>query len=534
MVISIVTPVFDPDVSALASSIKSVLCQSWPDWQLVLVDDASTDPEVRTLLRSALCEDPRIETIFLSQNEGIAGATNRGLTACRGEFVALLDHDDEIVPEALARVAAWLEADPQTDYLYTDEDHIDPDGRLVGPFLKPDWSPERFRSEMYCCHLSVFRRSLVKAVGGLRSEFDGSQDYDLVMRVTERARTIAHIPEVLYHWRNSAASTSSNPDAKPYAFEAGRRAVQAHLERIGIDGTVESLEHPGRYRTRRRIVDRPLVSIIIPTRGTASEIWGTWRTLITQCVSSVLQRSTYENLEIVCVTDASTPAETLAELTEVGNGRVRIVPFVGAFNFSAKINLGAAWSGGEHLLLLNDDMEVIAPDWIETMLGFSQEAGVGATGAKLLFADGTVQHAGHMHVDGEPWLQLRGYPSDSRFDCDRLTVDRECYGVVGACMMTRREVFDRVGGFCEQLPNGWNDVDYSMKVVSAGLRIIWAAHALLYHFESKSREAVAAASDIEFMRARWGSRLDSDPYVNPQFLTHHHHLLDPLPWPPLS
>ena len=301
----------------------------------------------------------------------------------RGEFVVLLDHDDKLHPDALTHVAEALDDDPEADYLYTDEDKIDRAGLHSGPFCKPDWSPERMRTQMYTCHLSVLRRSLVEEVGGFDPDFEGSQDWDLVLKVTERARSVVHVPRVLYHWRALETSTAGEGEsAKPWAFEAGQRAVQAHCERIGLQARVERDEElPGVYHLHPALTREPKVSIVIPTNGQRREVRYEEVALVEHCVRSIVEKSTYSNYEIVCVVDSSTDTSVIAEMTAVAGDRLRVVAYDREFNFSAKINLGARHSEGELLLLLNDDMEVLSADWIERMAMYAQHPGIGAVGA---------------------------------------------------------------------------------------------------------------------------------------------------------
>src|SRR6478735_4120432 len=304
---SIVTPVYDPPEDALTEMIRSVRRQTRGDWELILVDDRSPSAHVLEILRQAAADEPRIKLLERPVNGGIVAASNDGIAAADGDWIVLLDHDDLLARHALQRAAEALDADPEIDYLYTDEDKVDPDGRRRDAFYKPDWSPERLRSQNYCCHMSVLRRSIVDDVGGFRDGFDGSQDHDLVLRVTERARKVHHIPEVLYHWRMLPTSAAASSEAKPYAVEAGRRAVEEHCARVGIPAVVEAQEPPGNYRVRRQLRDDPLVSIIIPTRGSHGRVWGVERVYVIEAVRSIVEQATYQNVEFVVVVDDGTP-----------------------------------------------------------------------------------------------------------------------------------------------------------------------------------------------------------------------------------
>ena len=512
---SIVTPVYNPPIDALGAMIESVVTQPYPHWELCLVDDASTDAEVWAVLTRAAASDARVRVMRRTENGGISRASNDGLAMATGEFVAFLDHDDVFVQATLTTIAHALEQHAPVDFAYTDEAKLFTDGRRGMPFYKPDWSPERMRSQMYTGHLGVMRRSLVEEVGGFRSEFDGSQDYDLVLRLTERTDRILHVPEMLYLWRALPTSAAGDTEAKPYAFDAGRRAVQEHCDRVGIDGTVETLPRAGCHRVRRRLRGAPLVSIVIPTRGSTSRVGGVRRVHVEHAVASVIERSTYSNVEFVVVADRATPPEVVTALEELGRDRLRLVWFDGPFNFSAKINAGVLESSGDVILMLNDDVEVVTPDWIETLVALAQEPDCGMAGAKLLFEDGTLQHAGHVYLGGNMTHIYLGYPDDEPGMEHMLHIERECSGVTAACAAVRRDVFEEVGGLCEDLATNFNDVDFSLKIRQLGLRIVWTPHAVLYHFESSTRVREVNSSDVEIIGSRWGHVLADDPYYSP-------------------
>ncbi|HEY8504472.1 MAG TPA: glycosyltransferase, partial [Gemmataceae bacterium] len=399
--ISVLMPVYNPRPEFLERALDSVRAQLYPHWQLCVTDDASTDPRVRSILRRYAKLDQRIEVEFAEANGGISAASNRSLARARGAYVALLDHDDELAEHALFRVAETVRRNPDAEMIYSDEDKLDPEGRHVDPFFKPDWAPEYFLTCMYTCHLSVFRTELARAVGGFRSAFDLAQDYDLALRVvahvqqatrrpdgtSAESERIAHIPDVLYHWRMAPTSTATGHEAKPQAELAARRAVESYLERIGRAGTVERGPSPGLQRVRFRIVGRPKVSIVIPTAGKAAEIRGEETWFVAHCVESIRRRTTYDNYEVLVVDNDDLPAELQRRLDELGVVRVS---YTEPFNLARKLNLGAAKADGEYLILLNDDTEVITPDWIEAMLEYAQWPEIGAVGAKLFFADGHI------------------------------------------------------------------------------------------------------------------------------------------------
>ena len=514
---SILTPVYNTPPGVLKKMLRSVLRQSYGDWELCLVDDQSTEPEVREILTAVAKRDPRIRVLHREQNGGIVNASNDALEMAQGEFIALLDHDDALHPDALALVAEAIDRTPNTDYVYTDEDKIDMLGIHSGPFFKPDWSPERMRTQMFTCHLSVMRRSLVEEVGGFDERFEGSQDWDLVLKVTERARAIVHVPRVLYHWRTMPGSAAADGEAaKPYAFEAGVRAVQAHCERIGLPARVErDAEDPGILHLEPALEHEPMVSIVIPTAGQTREVRFEDVSLVVNCVRSVIERSSYENYEIVVVFGEATPEATLRELREIAGERLRLVPFSGEFDFSAKVNQGAVHSEGKHLLLLNDDIEVTTPNWIERMVMYGDQDGVGTVGARLLWGDSRLQHVG-VHFDGGlPGHTYRGFAGKYLGYANAVRIARNCLAVTAACMITPKAVFDELGGFTRTLPHNFNDVDYCLKVHASGRRTIYDPDAVLLHFESSSRDPEVKYWEECKLRDRWSHLVASDPYGNP-------------------
>jgi GT2 family glycosyltransferase len=514
---SILTPVYDTPAEVLRAMLRSVGRQRCGDWELCLVDDASPAPHVGQVLAAAERADPRIHVLRRESNGGIVAASNDALKMARGEFVALLDHDDELHRNALDFVDEAIRANPNADYVYTDEDKIDEHGRHSGPFFKPDWSPERMRTQMYSCHLSVLRRSLVEEVGGFDPAFEGSQDWDLVLKVTERARRVVHVPKVLYHWRMLQSSAAGGGEAaKPWAFEAGRRAVQAHCERIGMQARVErDPADPGVYHLEPALDRQPPVSIVIPSAGGSRQVRYEDVVLVTHCVRSIVETSTYDHYEIVCVVDEQTDSGTLSELREIAGDRLLLVRFNRPFDFSAKINLGAVHSEGEHLLLLNDDMEVVTPDWIERLTMYSSMTEIGAVGGRLLWEDGRLQHAGVRFEGGLPGHIYRGFSGDYRGYSNSVVVAQNCLAVTGACLMTRRELFEELGGLTTVLPVNYNDMDYCLKAVASGRRVVYDPDTVLYHFESSSRSTEVEEWEKQQLTERWLPISAVDPYSNP-------------------
>lgn len=510
---SIVVPVHDPPLDLLDACLASITGQALGDWELCLVDDGSTDGRVLERLRRLAAADRRVRLVERPAAGGIVAASNAGLAMAAGEFVVLVDHDDRLEPDALASVAEALRDDPEIDYLYTDEDKVDDDGRVYDTFYKPDWSPERLRSQNYCTHLSVLRRSLVDEVGGFRPGFDGSQDHDLILRVTERARRVRHVPQVLYHWCVTPGSAAGDPDAKPYAREAGRRAVADHMARLGIPATVSHQATPGHFRVRRALGAVPRVSVVIPTVGTARPVWGVTRVLVEQAVDSLIATTTGVDLEVVVVLDPETPAAVREALA---TRPVTLLDGDGPFNYSRRCNQGVAASSGDHVVLLNDDVLIEQADWLTTMLGFFAESDVGVVGARLLYADGTLQHGGIL-LNGQPLHIFHGFAGDDPGPFGLLQIDREVSAVTGACLVTPRSLWEELGGLPEDFAIAFNDLDYCLRVRATGRRVIWTAHATAYHLESQTRRPHADQDEIDRLYARWGTALAHDPYGNPNF-----------------
>jgi GT2 family glycosyltransferase len=524
--ISLVVPVWHTPIWVLERCVSSVLAQTFRDWELCLCDDASGDPELTAYLRSITRIDRRIRTTALAENGGISAASNGALGLARGSFVAFLDHDDELTPDALEVAAAAIAAEPDADFLYSDEDKIDAAGERFDPLFKPKWSPDLLLSFQYLGHLTLIRRKLVLDLGGLRSDYDGSQDYDLALRATERARKIVHIPAVLYHWRTlpgSAASDSSGMVAKPWAYEAGLRAIEDALKRRGEDAEVTKEPHfAGRYHVRRALTANPLVSIIIPFRDEPG--------LLATCCASLRVDPGYERMELVLVDNGSELPETAALLDRLAeDDSVKIVRSPGPFNWASLNNEAVREASGEVLLFSNNDIEARAPRWLHAMLGHALRPEVGAVGARLLYPDGAIQHAGVVvGLGGIAGHVLRGLPGDHPGYNSMAFQTRDCSVVTGACMMTRREVFDSVGGFDEHLPVAFNDVDYCLKLREKEYLVVYTPLAELIHHESRSRGHTDDLVESRRILERWAQVIiTGDPYLNPH-LSHWRY------WCPLS
>ena len=509
--ISVITPVYNTPPHVLKACLESVRRQIYSEWEHCIVDDASTSEATRTVLAQH-AEDPRVRLVTLDRNQHVSIATNEALARATGDYVALLDHDDELPPEALAEVVRSLNAHPDTDVIYSDEDKLDERGVRCDPFFKPDWSPELFLSYMYACHLLVLRRRIVDAVGGFREGFEGAQDYDLLLRVMQRTDRIHHIPRVLYHWRKGEGSTATAASTKPWALEAGRRALEDYGRRAGLDAEVMSGPHPGMYRVRRKVTGEPLVSVIIPTTGRSADSTD----LLAHCLRS-LHRTSWSHFEVVLASDNRSLSDSV--LAELRHLRHTIVDYSGRgrFNFAQKINEAARHARGDHLLLLNDDVEVVAPEWLTSMLEYSQDPAVGAVGAKLLYPDGRLQHVGMLiGVCGVAAHAFHRYPGGDSGYAGSAVVARNCSAVTAACLLTRRTVFDELGGLIEAFPVDFNDVDFCLRVRMAGYRIVFTPYAQLIHHESASIGArVNSSAELARMREKWGMALEHDPYYNP-------------------
>lgn len=521
---SVITAVFDPEPDHLRACIASVDAQvddpsvAAFGVEHVLVDDCSTRPDVATVLREAASTDGPVRRTVVRRDEngGIVAASNDALAAASGEFVVLLDHDDVLVDGALASVAARLAADDSVDVLYSDHDLMRPDGRCAWPMYKPDFSLERLRHHNYITHLVVARRSLVDEIGGFTPGTDGAQDHDLLLRLAEVAAPFDHIPEILLHWRQAPSSSALDSGAKPEAIRSEIRAVAAHLERSGIDAEVTETAQPGVVRTRRRIRGRPLVSVVIPTRGTRARIWGAERILVHDAVASIVDRHVDDDVDLEFVVVLDTGSEPVVErgLHRIAGDALRIVPYDRPFNFSDKINEGVVAASGDYVLLLNDDTEMIEANSIAEMVGLAQQSDVGVVGAKLLFDDGTLQHGGHLY-HGTITHALLGWSASHPGPYNMANVVRECVGATAAGSLMRRNVFLDLGGMNTDLPANYNDVDLSMTVRAAGYRILWTPYACWYHFESRSFSHPIDPAETALIEKRWGAELYVDPYSNP-------------------
>ena len=516
--ISLIVPAYRTALPLLQRCIDSVRAQIYENWQLCVVDDASPDPGVYALLQQNAARDSRIVVARRERNGHISRTSNTALELADGRYIGLLDHDDELRPHALAEMVLALAENPQAGLLYSDEDKLDMEGRRFDPYFKPDFDIDLLRSQNYLCHFTVIEAGLMRKVGGFRVGYEGSQDHDLFLRCVERLRLeqVVHVPRILYHWRAIEGSTALNRDAKDYASSAGVRAVAAHLQRCQPQASVEEQGH-GHYRVRWPLpAPPPKVSLIVPTRDRPE--------LLRTCVTSLLGSSTYQDMELLLVDNQSVDAEALALLEEFSRDRrVRVLRYDAPFNYSAINNWAAALANGQVLALVNNDIEVITPDWLEEMVSQALRPEIGAVGAMLYYPDDTIQHAGvvlgvhgvaaHLYC-GMP----RGYPGHG----GRARVVQSVSAVTAACLVVRREVFEQVGGLDEGLQVAFNDIDFCLRVRQAGYRNLWTPFAELYHHESASRgredtdeKKARFLGEVQFMQQRWGDALLADPAYNP-------------------
>lgn len=515
--LSIVVPAYRTPEEFLEQMMDSLLAQSYENWELCIANGSPEDDRMQKVLREYTKKDSRIRVKNLEENLGIAGNTNAALAMASGEFVGLLDHDDLLAPNALYEVADRIVADEQTDVLYTDEDKVTTDLKEhFQPHFKPDFSIDLLRSNNYICHFFVVRRTLLEKTGGFRREFDGAQDYDFIFRCTEAAEKIVHIPEVLYHWRTHKESTADNPVSKMYAFEAGKRAIESHLERCREQGVVSHTKDMGFYRVDYPVQGSPLVSVVIPNKDHSD--------MLMRCVNSIKEKTTWKNYEIIIAENNSVQKETFdcyQKLQE--DSRIRVITWEGEFNYSAINNFAVREARGEYLLFLNNDVEVISEGWMTFMLGNCQREEVGIVGAKLYYPDDTIQHAGTIigigGIAGHAFLNM---PRSRTGYLHKASIQLNVSAVTAACMMMKRSVFESLQGFEERLSVAFNDVDLCLRTVQAGYLVVYLPWAQLYHYESRSRGAEDSEEkirrfqgEIEFMRSRWIGLLKSgDPYYN--------------------
>ena len=514
--ISVLISTYNTPEIFLRAAIESVLNQTYQQWELCISDDSSSDESVLSILQGYAQRDGRIKLHFRHENGNISAGLNTALGMAAGSYMTVLDHDDCLSSRALEWVARVIIEQPDIDYIYSDEDKISAEGDRFGPFFKPDWSPEYMLSMMYTCHMSVFRTSLVKKLGGYRSPFDGAQDYDLTLRVVAQTDRIYHIPHVLYHWRVWSNSTAMSLDAKPYALRRQKTALTEYLQSKGESFVLLDHELPGHHRVVFKPKRPSLVSIVIPTANGQVDLVGQSEHHIDAVVASIEQKTSYGSYEIIIVHNGDLTEAQQARFER--DPRITLVTYSETnFSLSRKINIGAEAAKGEFLILLNDDIRIITPDWIELMLGMAQREGVGAVGAKLLFPNNTIQHAGVAVLNGLPGHPHYGEHKDSLGYWLNLQVDQNYIAVTGACQMTPRALFMEVGGYSDLFPLNYNDVDYCLRLHQKGYRMVCMSHVHCFHYEGVSKDGGRSVGEEELSRfiKRWFSSYQRDPYYSP-------------------
>lgn len=520
-IISVVMPVYNTAEIYLRACIDSVIAQSYPHWELCIADDKSPKEHVQRVLREYETKDPRIKVVYRQQNGHISAASNSALEIAQGDFIALLDHDDALPEHALLFMAQAINEQPETQIIYSDEDKLDGRGERFDPHFKSDWNPDLFFSQNYVSHLGVYRRNLLQQIGGFRLGVEGSQDQDLLLRCLPyvQAGQIVHIPRVLYHWRTVEGSTALASDEKSYTTDAGIKALRDYFatQQTGVE--VGTGLVPNTYRVRYPIPEpAPLVSLLIPIRDR--------RSLTETAVRSILEKSTYSNYEIIILDNGSIEAETLEFFSQIQqeDSRVKVLAYDYPFNYSAINNFGARHAKGTVIGLINNDIEVINPEWLTEMVSQCLRPEIGCVGAKLYYSNDTLQHAGViLSLGGVAGHSHKHFPRNHPGYFHRLSLVQTLSAVTAACLLIRKEIFEHVNGLDEEnLHVAFNDVDFCLKVREAGYRNLWTPYAELYHYESISRgaedspEKIARfAREVNFMKSKWGKHLELDPFYSP-------------------
>ncbi len=518
--ISIAIPLFNTPERFLDELMEGLLKQSYRKIEICLADGSTSD-EPERMIQEKYLADPRVVYKRLAVNSGISGNTNEAIRMSSGDFLMLCDHDDTVEKDACFEIVKLLNSDPEIDAVYTDEDKLMlTSGVYWSPNFKPDYNPDLLCSNNYITHIFCVRKSIVDEVGGERSEYDGAQDYDFILRCCEKCRKTGHVPKFLYHWRAHESSTAGNPESKMYAYENGRKAIEAHYRRVGIPAEVELAEDIGSYRSVYRIQGNPLVSVIIPNKDLSK--------VLDRALQSISSKTSYQNYEIIIVENNSVEPETFAYYDKITSEHenVKVITWKDAFNYSAINNYAVKEAKGEYLLFLNNDVEVISDHWMEEMLGYCQRKDVGICGARLYYPDDRLQHCGIVVGIGG----IAGYichleKRDSGGYFGRIVKTQDVSAVTAACLMMPRKIFDEVGGFDEAYTVAYNDVDLCLKVRAKGLLVVYDAWAILYHYESLSRGSDAKEDNPEkhkrqmreakLLKERWPDIFrDGDPYFN--------------------
>ena len=527
---SIIVPLYHTPLDFLDDMIQSVQKQTYENWELCLANGSPEDEELDAQVRKYMSKEPRIKYRKLEKNLGIAGNTNEALALATGSYTALLDHDDFLSPNALFEFVKAINENGDADCIYSDEDKVDQEGKLhYFPHFKSDYNPDLLHTNNYICHFFAVKTSIIKKVGGFRPNFDGAQDFDLVLRCIDESKSVVHVPKILYSWRCHKGSTSANTDSKSYAFEAGKRALQEYYDRHGIEAKVDNTFLPGYYKTTYLYTERPLVTIVIPNKDHTEDL--------DRCVRSLLATKEYTNFEILIIENNSEDQATFDyyEKLKKQDERIRVETWKmddarhsekHGFNYAAIQNFAAKKANGEYLLLLNNDTQVIDPDFLVSMVGYARRSDVGAVGAKLLYEDDTVQHAGVIvGVEGVAFHQFLEYPEYDPGYMGRASFSQDLSAVTGACLLVKKSLYEQVGGLDESFEISLNDVDFCLKLRKAGYLNVFTPFAELYHFESISRglddqgeKAKRYNEESERFRNKWKAELEAgDPYFNPNF-----------------
>ena len=514
--ISILVPVYNTPEKFLKQMIRSVRKQTYSNWELCIANANPDNRTVSDILRTASSKDSRIRIVDVPENKGIAQNTNVALKMAEGEYVGLLDHDDLLAEDALFEVVKALNEKERPDVLYSDEDKVSTDlSEHFQPHMKPDFNKDLLRSNNYITHFFVAAKALLNRVGGFDANYNGAQDYDLILKCTEQAKGIVHIPRILYHWRVHKSSTADNPASKMYAFDAGKRAIEAHLKRCGESGEVSHTKDLGFYRVKYKLQGSPLVSIIIPNKDQIDTL--------DKCLKSI-ESSTYDNYEIIIVENNSSEESTFKYYERIQSEKIKVIRWMDEFNYSAINNFGVKYAHGEYLLLLNNDVEIITEEWLEEMVANCQRKDVGIVGAKLYYPDDTVQHAGIViGIGGVAGAVFVGLPRKYTGYLHKASIQQDLSAVTAACMMVRRSIYEEVGGLEERLKVAFNDVDFCLRVRERGYLVVYDPYVELYHYESKTRGAEDSKQkvrrfqgEIEYMRSHWLQLLKTgDPMYNP-------------------
>lgn len=514
---SIVVPLYKTPKRFLEELVVSVKNQTYSNWQLVLCDGSGSDTNLTPILEAMTGSDERIIYETSDKPLGIADNTNKAIAMATGDYIVLGDHDDLFTANALYECVKAINSDKNIDMIYTDEDKVDMNSKhFFEPSLKPDFNIDLLRSNNYICHMLVIKRTLIQCVGMFDNDFDGAQDYDFIFRCSEKAKRIYHIPKILYHWRCHSGSTAANPESKLYAFEAGKRAVEAHYSRLGIKAKVSNGPSLGIYKTTYDIIGNPMVSIVIPNKDHTEDL--------DVCLKSIFSKTDYNNYEVIIIENNSTEEKTFEYYKTIQkDDRVKVVTWKDEFNYSAINNFGVKYASGDFILFLNNDVEVINEEWLRQMLGFCQRDEVGIVGARLYFKDDSIQHAGVIvgfgGIAGHAFVTLS---EDDDLYMSRSKVAVDYSAVTAACMMTKKNLFLKVGGFDEAYKVAFNDVDYCMKIRELDKLVVYNPYAMLYHYESKSRGAEDTPekvqrfnSEVDRFASKWPDILEKgDPYYN--------------------